>query len=171
MQETRVQSLSWGDPLEEGMATHFSILAWRIQWTEEPGGLQSIGSQRVGHDWVTNTFPFQDRGPHELHSMKMDRGAVSKNEDGNLNEAGNWGWGTPQRPGGLISHKVQVELREFALQQRGSTDIFSAGMMKSASSFFQTKCLICLILNLRVQKHRNKGKKLNFPIEPVQLSR
>ena len=50
MQETRVQSLSWGDPLEEGMATHSSILAWRSQWTEEPDGLQSIGSQRVGHD-------------------------------------------------------------------------------------------------------------------------
>ena len=42
--------LRWEDPLEEGMATHFSILAWRIPWTEEPGGLQSIGSQRVGHD-------------------------------------------------------------------------------------------------------------------------
>ena len=39
------------DPLEEGMATHSSILAWRIQWTEEPGELQSIGSQRVRHDW------------------------------------------------------------------------------------------------------------------------
>ena len=40
----------WGDPLEEGMATHSSIFAWRIQWTEESGGLQSKGSQRVGHD-------------------------------------------------------------------------------------------------------------------------
>ena len=45
MQETCVQSLGWEDPLEKGMATHFSILAWRILWTEEPGGLQSIGSQ------------------------------------------------------------------------------------------------------------------------------
>ena len=50
MQETQVQSLGWEDPLEEGMATHSSILAWRIPWTEEPGGLQSKGSQRVGHD-------------------------------------------------------------------------------------------------------------------------
>ena len=48
--ETRVQSLGQEDPLEEGMATHSSILAWRIPWTEEPGGLQSIGSQRLGHD-------------------------------------------------------------------------------------------------------------------------
>ena len=45
MQETRVQSLSREDPLEKGMATHSSILAWRIPWTEEPGGLQSLGSQ------------------------------------------------------------------------------------------------------------------------------
>ena len=50
---------AWVDPLEKGMATHSSILAWRIPWTEEPGGLQSMGSHRVGHDWVTNTFPFQ----------------------------------------------------------------------------------------------------------------
>ena len=50
MQEMQVQSLSWEDPLEEEIATHFSILACRIPWTEEPGGLQSMGSQRVGHN-------------------------------------------------------------------------------------------------------------------------
>ena len=50
MQETWVQSLGQEDPLEKGMATHSSILAWRIPWTEEPDGLQSIGLQRVGHD-------------------------------------------------------------------------------------------------------------------------
>ena len=50
MQETWVQSLGQEDPLEKGMATHPSILAWRIPWTEEPGGLQSMGLQRVGHD-------------------------------------------------------------------------------------------------------------------------
>ena len=49
MQETQVQSLGWEDPLEKGTATHSSILAWRIPWTEEPGGLQSMGSQRVAH--------------------------------------------------------------------------------------------------------------------------
>ena len=49
-QETRVCSLSQEDPLEQGMATHPSILAWRSPWTEEPGGLQTMGSQRVGHD-------------------------------------------------------------------------------------------------------------------------
>ena len=50
-QEKEVPSLSQEDPLEEGMATHSSILAWRIPWTEEPGGPQSIASQKVGHDW------------------------------------------------------------------------------------------------------------------------
>ena len=49
MQETRVQSLGWEDSLEKGVATHASILAWRIPRTEEPGGVQSIGSQRVRH--------------------------------------------------------------------------------------------------------------------------
>ena len=52
MQETRVQSLGWEDPLEKEMATHSSTLAWKIPWTEEPGRLQSMGSQRVGHDWA-----------------------------------------------------------------------------------------------------------------------
>ena len=50
MREGWVQSLGWEDPLEKGMATHSRILAWRIPWTEEPGGLQSMGSQRVGHN-------------------------------------------------------------------------------------------------------------------------
>ena len=50
MQETLVQLLGWEDLLEKSVATHSSILAWRILWTEEPGGLQSLGSQRVGHD-------------------------------------------------------------------------------------------------------------------------
>ena len=50
MWETQVRSLGQEDPLEEGMATHSSFLAWRIPCTEEPGGLQSTGSQRVGHD-------------------------------------------------------------------------------------------------------------------------
>ena len=54
MKETWVRSLGWEDPLEKGMATYSSIIAWRISWTEKPGGLQSRGSQIVGHDWVTN---------------------------------------------------------------------------------------------------------------------
>ena len=53
IQKPWVPSLGWEDPLEIGKATHFSILAWRISWTEEPGRLQSLGLQRVGHDWAT----------------------------------------------------------------------------------------------------------------------
>ena len=53
MQETRVRSLGWEDPLEKEMATHFSIIAWKIPWTEESGGLESMGSIRARHNLVT----------------------------------------------------------------------------------------------------------------------
>ena len=56
IQETQIQSLGREDPLEKGMAIHSSILVWRIPWTERPGGLQSIGLPRLGHDQTTFTF-------------------------------------------------------------------------------------------------------------------
>ena len=63
MEETQVQSLGQEDPLEKGIATHSTFLAWRIPWTEEPGGLPSTGSQRVRQDQATHTFtlPFPAR--------------------------------------------------------------------------------------------------------------
>ena len=61
MQETQVQSLGWEDPLKKGTAILFSICAWRSPWTEEPGRLQSRGSQRGGQDWATHTFTFIHR--------------------------------------------------------------------------------------------------------------
>ena len=61
MRETWIWSLGWEDSLEKEMATHSSILAWRIQWTEEPGGLQSMGSQRVGHDSGQHSMRYVDR--------------------------------------------------------------------------------------------------------------
>ena len=64
--ETRVQSLGQEDPLEKEMAPHSSILARRIPWTEEPGGLQSTGSQRVGHDWATSL----------THSLIQSKGSL-----------------------------------------------------------------------------------------------
>ena len=69
-QEIRVQSLGCEDPLEEGLATHSSILAWRIPWTEEPGGLWSTGSQRVRHDLATehactHQGPYQEAASRE----------------------------------------------------------------------------------------------------------
>ena len=68
MQKTWVPSLGWEGPLEKGLATHSSILAWRIPWTKEPGGLESMGSQRVRHNWTSNTLCFhkseaQGKGP------------------------------------------------------------------------------------------------------------
>ena len=60
MRETRVWSLGWEDPLEKEMATHSSTLAWKIPWTEEPGRLKSMGSQRVGHDWATSLLIILD---------------------------------------------------------------------------------------------------------------
>ena len=71
--ETQVWSLGWEDPLEEEMVTHSSILAWEILWTEEPSGLQSMGSQRVGHDW--NDWAWKEpvirgRGPEGIEVEK-----------------------------------------------------------------------------------------------------
>ena len=63
VEETCVQFLGQEDPLEKGKAIHSSILAWEIPWTEKPDGLQFMGLQRVGRDWMTNTFPF---GNHEF---------------------------------------------------------------------------------------------------------
>ena len=65
MQETQAWSLGQEDPLEKEMATQFNILAWKIPQTEKPGKLQSTESQRVGHDWATNTFTFHY---HKLNS-------------------------------------------------------------------------------------------------------
>ena len=54
--------MGWEDPLEKGMATYSNILPWRIPWTEGPGGLQSMGLQRVGHDWATFTHTTMEQG-------------------------------------------------------------------------------------------------------------
>ena len=82
-QETWVRSLGWEDSLEKGMATHSSILGWRILWTEEPGGLRSMGSQRVGHDWATEL--------NWAHGKDSDAG---KDKAGEGNDRGWDGWMT-----------------------------------------------------------------------------
>ena len=63
MQDTWVRALSQEDPLEKGMVTNSNIVAWKIPWTEEPGGLQSIGSQRVRQDWEANFHLHKDSIP------------------------------------------------------------------------------------------------------------
>ena len=76
MWETRVWSLGWEDALENGVETHSSILAWRIPWTEEPVRLQSMGSQRVVHDWDTNTHTHTHTHTHTLFlSLSLKEGA------------------------------------------------------------------------------------------------
>ena len=72
MQETRVLSLGWEDPLEKEMATHYSILAWEIPWTEELGRLQSMASQRVRHDWATKHSTAQLEPQKRKHTGKSD---------------------------------------------------------------------------------------------------
>ena len=90
MQETQIWFLSWENPLEKRMATHSSILVWRIPWTEEPGGLQSIGLQRVGHDWATDN--------HSLTQLVMGfpGGSMVKNRSA-VEETRVWslGWEDP----------------------------------------------------------------------------
>ena len=69
MLETWVLSLGWEDPMEKGTVTHSTILAWRIPSTGEPGGLHSVELQRVGHDWVTDTFTFNFSFKEINHSL------------------------------------------------------------------------------------------------------
>ena len=83
MWQTQVQTLGWKDPLEKGLATHSNIFAWRIPWTEEPPGLQSMGPQRVGHDLATNTISFTM--PEQSHSE------YSGKEDTTLDLSAQWG--------------------------------------------------------------------------------
>ena len=68
VQETQGRSLGWEDPLEEGMEAHSSIIAWRISWTEEPGGLQSIGLQRGGHNILLD-YPFRSIKHYHSHML------------------------------------------------------------------------------------------------------
>ena len=72
MQETQVQSLGWEDLLEKEMATPSGILAWKIPWTEEPGRLHSMGSQRVGHDSATS-FSFSDLVSHPTSAIQFQQ--------------------------------------------------------------------------------------------------
>ena len=72
MQETQDWALGWEDPLEKEMAIHSSTIAWKISWTEEPGRLQSIGSQRVRHDWATSLH-FTDTPIHTWRKLKKGR--------------------------------------------------------------------------------------------------
>jgi len=95
MQEKKDRSLGQEDPLEKGMAIHSSILAWKIPWTEEPNGLQSMVSQRVGHDWAhIHTYLYKYYlGFHFLKFLKLYTKLTVKEKGGTESTeelAGNW---------------------------------------------------------------------------------
>ena len=149
LQETRVWSLGQEDPLEKGIATHSSILAWRSPWTEEPGGLQSMGSQTAEDDWVTNTtsteiphilmvpnyqentLGFLDKVKLHLLLLKgFPDGSVVKNPPANAEDEGDWGFisESGRVPGGGNGNLLQYSClgslmdRELGgLQSTGST--------------------------------------------------
>ena len=94
MAETWVWSLGWKDPLEEGMTTHSGILAWRIPWTEEPGGLQSMGSQRVGRDWEVRGI--QEWGLHYQWELWVKKVTLPQHfllSQDDMKHAWLWTWG------------------------------------------------------------------------------
>ena len=88
MQETRVHFLGLEDPLEKEMATHFNILAWKVPWTEEPGGLQCMGSQRVRHDLAAKPPPWKRDGKSDRESTGVDGIYIV----GSINIRGTWIW-------------------------------------------------------------------------------
>ena len=110
-QETRVQSLNWEDPLEKEIAAHSSILAWRIPWTEEPGGLQSVGLHRVRYSWAhMHALPFfffflsnLQVSALLLKNKVLDRDATS----------GCWEWGLDQVCFLIHCERVSVETPQY----------------------------------------------------------
>ena len=124
MQETQVQSMGWEDPLEKGMATHSSILAWRIPWAEEPGELQSMGSQRGRHDWVTKL---------STGSLWDSQGAlVVKNPPANAGDVRDVGWipRSERSPRGGHRNPLQYSFMENSLK-RGDWHATVHGVTKS----------------------------------------
>ena len=115
IQETRVQSLGWEDPLQKGNDTHSSIPAWRIPCTEESGGLQSMGSQRDGHNWATNILDF----PGD---------SVAKNLPANVGDA--WDIGSIPRSGRSPGEGNGNPLQYSCLENPMDRGLLSLGLQK-----------------------------------------
>ena len=111
----QVWSLDWEDLLEKGMATHSSILSWRIPWTEEPGGLQSMGLQRVGQDWATKTHAHTHTHTH-THTYTQ-RGVVGREE-------GKWAKSNKLLPNSKESHVSWYRFSTWSFGQWKLTDIY-----------------------------------------------
>ena len=119
VRETQVRSLDWEDPLEKEMATHFSTLAWKIPQTEEPGRLQSMGSQRVGHDWATSLSLFMAVLLHRHYWLNHQLLVISSTSSPSLRESWKvptfwshgwfpWQW-SPSRVTSLINSGLQLQ--------------------------------------------------------------
>ena len=137
MQETWVWSLGWEYPLKKGMATHSSILAWRIPWTEEPGGLQSMGWQRVRHNWTihshththTHTRIFRVGFPWWLSG----KDPPSNSGDGSLIP------GSGRSPGGGNGNLLQYSCLGNPSNRRSLTDYCLWGLKRLRHNFWLKK--------------------------------
>ena len=138
MQEAWVWFLGWEDPLEEGMATHSSILAWRIPWIEKPGRLQSMGSQRVGHDRATQ---HRRQLPEVSHSRRYLQGPCFFNSSPSLSYKRTWHldpwedgllWDfsllSPQSAGVLSSHIPCLNTLSLRLIGRSRDELAELGL-------------------------------------------
>ena len=123
MRETWVGSLGWEDPLEKEMATHSNTLAWKIQWMEEPGGLQSMGSQRVRQDWATSLSLLSEASislltrPHKDISRKQLQ----------FTHLGSWWW--TGRPGVLRFMGLQRVGHDWVTELNWSLVIMDSKML------------------------------------------
>ena len=115
MQEIQVQSLGWEDALEKGMATHSSILTWRISWTEEPGGLQPMGSEGVGHDGVTNTSNFHFCEKLHKSGVALKLHLLSR-QTPSIRPAGLFGWHGGRADGNGMGEGTEAPLSSSCLQ-------------------------------------------------------
>ena len=126
----QVWSLSWDDFLEEGMATHASTLAWEIAWTEDPGGLQSMGWQRVGHDWVTDHtkrerpltgkgWRQKEKGTLENKMVREHRWLNGHESEQTLGDNGGQGGLACCSPGGCrVRHGLATEQQQKAEERK-----------------------------------------------------
>ena len=137
MRETWIQSLGRGDPLGKEMATHPSILAWKIPWMEEPGGLQSMRSQRVGHDRGTNTHRENTQPDTELslfvhwYLIKFHRvlGEVEKNSSIVLPGKGEHSRLLPSKPRVPTWRRYCEVLYKLSKECNHLMDVFSNGLV------------------------------------------
>ena len=139
MQETRVWSLGWEDPLEEEIATHSSILPWEIPWTEEPGGLQFPGSQRVRNDWAQQPSTFEKRSwvtsNPRVHILVSEPQQDPDNGKSQLKK--------PQRPSVLL-------LVNYALRMKFTIIIESSSMKGIFFFFFKNQGTVVSVKDRRL---------------------